>query len=570
METLNEPARILLVEENRDHVDRLAAILNEGLPGEYVVENVTDYNEALQRMKQKPPALLLYDIGLRNGHGEEGVRIINEAAPTVPVIVLMGTEDQALGSEVLETDAFDYLIKGFPDREPLLRIIRNACEQYRLRCQLDDTLRQLQRMSFVDPLPGLYNRRGIERSLLREVHRAGRAGTRLLVLLVDLDNFRRITESLGQGVGDMVLKRAAERIENAVRRGDEVGRAGDDQFLVLLPQTRPAEGMIIAERIRLSIAQDLIKIVGKTVRMTGSIGLTTMSPQTISITEALAKAHVALHRAKTLGKNRIACAVESPGANFTEPVVVTEDMVRTLLYDDVLEVASQSIVSLDNGTDVSRELLIRGPDGPLHRPDQLFRFSVENDILTPIDLRCLKKCVAAAKLDTSMPGYNHINIMPSTLLETPTEELMGLLRGKADATQYCLEISEQQLLGDPSYLAPTIKKLQGEGVKFAIDDVGFGHSCLESLVLLRPQIMKIDKKMIIGVGKDNSMRRLLRRLLQVADVLETEVIAEGIETADDLEVLKDLGVRLGQGYYFGKPEMFEPKSEGIDLVGAPG
>mgnify|MGYP003826256943 CR=1 FL=1 len=118
---------------------------------------------------------------------------------------------------------------------------------------------------------------------------------------------------------------------------------------------------------------------------------------------------------------------------------------------------------------------------------------------------------------------------------------------------YCVEVSEQQILGDPSYLIRVVQELKRRKISVAIDDVGFGRSCLESLVLLQPDVIKLDKKLVIDISRDKGRREMLRRLLHVVEGLNAKIIAEGIENRDDLETLKDLGIRYGQGFLLGKP-----------------
>jgi len=121
------------------------------------------------------------------------------------------------------------------------------------------------------------------------------------------------------------------------------------------------------------------------------------------------------------------------------------------------------------------------------------------------------------------------------------------------AGTFCLEISEQQIIGDPSYLAPAVQALRDAGMLIAIDDVGFGSSCLESLVLLAPDILKIDKRCVIGIDEDPPRIEHLRRYVRIAHTLGCAVIAEGIETAGELAVVRSLGIEYGQGYFWGKP-----------------
>jgi len=116
-----------------------------------------------------------------------------------------------------------------------------------------------------------------------------------------------------------------------------------------------------------------------------------------------------------------------------------------------------------------------------------------------------------------------------------------------------VEVSEQQILGDPSYLIPVVQELKRRKIGVAIDDVGFGRSCLESLILLQPDVIKIDKRLVHHISHDKSQREMLRRLLAVVASLNTKIIAEGIETREDLETLKELGVPFGQGFLWGQP-----------------
>jgi EAL domain-containing protein (putative c-di-GMP-specific phosphodiesterase class I) len=118
----------------------------------------------------------------------------------------------------------------------------------------------------------------------------------------------------------------------------------------------------------------------------------------------------------------------------------------------------------------------------------------------------------------------------------------------------CIEISEQQFIGDPTYLRDHVVTLKQHGIQVAIDDVGFGRSSLESLIILEPDIVKIDRKYVSGVAEDPAKARLLKRLVKVVQALGSELVAEGIEQRPELEMLLDLGVRYGQGWYWGKPE----------------
>jgi len=548
-----ERTRVLVIDANPVLGQRLQEILTANSVPSLEFDQVPHYDAALEHLRYHSVDVVLVGLNQPDNMGTAGIKLLHESYPTLSVIVLLAGEDPEDIAEARLAGAVDYLRLDAVQKEIWLRAIRYAREQKEIRrCLLDAEL-ELRRRSSTDPLTGLLNRAGIEQSLLRELHICRSESAELLVMLIDLDNFRRLNASLDYSAGDMALQNAAERIRSVVSDAEMTGRAGDDQFLVLLPRMTMEEGMIIAERIRLGIARDRIQVSGKSLMVTASIGLTTVPTDTMTISEVLALAHVALHRSKSLGKNRVCCALTGAGGRgLPKPVMVSGELLQSLLYEGSLRVASQPILRLADQKVVSREMLIRGPEGAFQQPADLFRYCFEKDILTPVDLHCLKKCVTAAReFRDGLPI--HVNLMPSTLMETPTDQLIELFNDCGDR-RFCVEISEQQLLNNPSHLGSTVKALQAAQIQVAMDDVGFGKNCLEGLIMLQPEIMKIDKKLIIGLGEDRNMRLALKRLLRVTEVLDTEIIAEGIEAEQDLAVLQDYGVNYGQGFYLGKPE----------------
>ena len=145
-----------------------------------------------------------------------------------------------------------------------------------------------------------------------------------------------------------------------------------------------------------------------------------------------------------------------------------------------------------------------------------------------------------------------MNIFPSTLLAVPVQHLLAEIPDGA-ASLFCFEISESQIIGDPSYLIEPVRELRNAGVCIAIDDVGFGNSCLESLVFLQPEIIKLDKRLGRGIGDDAGKARHLERFLQIAKHVSPNVVLEGIENERDLACARELGVPFGQGDHWGMP-----------------
>lgn len=548
--------RLLFVHRDPALADRIRGLLGCTGSGEdesgFRVAHLTHLKDALTYLKISPVDLVLIGPDPAGLCLVESIGELSAIQPEVPVVALLASPTDEERSAVRKAGARECLSADEFDYQIWTRTFEFCRREMTLGRELAEVTARLDWLVHMDALTDLLNRKGMERAIMAELARCRRENDELLILLVDLDDFSRVNATMGHGIGDLVLVGAARRIKESIRQQDRVGRCGTDRFVIMLPETEMATGEVIAEKIRLAISRDVIMAGGRSITTTASLGLTAISPTCLSFDEVLAKAHFVLQRSKLKGKNRVARAASVEEVGMIRPVTAGPEMVRALLMGNVLEVSSQPIVNLADGRIVSREMLIRGPEGPLRRPDDLFSFCQENDITTAVDLCCLKLCAAAAgRLGAN--GHFHVNIMPATLLQTEAKELIRVLSGNGTDGQCCLEISEQQLLSDPSVLVPRVRAMQEAGIRIAIDDVGFGNSCLEGLIMLHPQVMKIDKRLVRGLAVDPEIRKALARMLKVADVLEAEVVAEGIENTEDYHILLDMGVRLGQGYLFGRP-----------------
>lgn len=418
--------------------------------------------------------------------------------------------------------------------------------------QLEEVKQKLERLSIIDPLTDLVNRRGLERILSIEVNRAQRGGSPMVAILLDCDDFKRINETLGHAVGDVVLKEMVERITSTLRPSDYVARIGGDQFIVLLTDTQYAEALLIAERVRLSVAESPIRNSSENIFMTASLGLATLPYEVSSVEEVMTLTRHALKQSKTGGKNRVTTTEMKVFKNGSAERTEANEIVQVLRDGDCFRCAKHPIIRLVDEVQVGYELLSRGPAGPFEMPYDFFRIAIENKILTRVDLRCLKACFDAASVLEKGSRFD-VNLFPSTILDTPVDSLVQLFPDDKEIGTFCVEISEQQFIGDPSYLKDHVLALKKAGIMVAIDDVGFGRSSLESLILLEPDVVKVDIKYVAGISLDLQKQRLLRRLIKVVESLGAELIAEGVESRDDMEMVKDMGVKYAQGYLWGHP-----------------
>jgi diguanylate cyclase (GGDEF)-like protein len=539
------PIKMLLVDDDPDLARIFQISLRSEKRASFAIETANTLESALKILQEKPFQLILLDLGLPDSQGLGTFEKIAAANPEIACVILSGMDDEALALEAVKKGAQDYVVKGEISGKMLTRILSYALERHHQKQKMEELNERFEKLSLLDPLTQLLNRRGLQQMLSRELEISGRGGTNLSVILLDLDNFKPINDTFGHAVGDIVLQEISKVLKKTVRATDYVSRVGGDEFIILLSNTRLAEGIHFSERIRLAISQTTVVVAGgQTVKVTASFGVMSANKRTTSVDSLLEQTHAALAKSKRSGKNQV-----SAGDGW-EPR--SDSVADTLRSGSCFRSVKQPILDLLTEKTIGYEFLSRTNIAGFEMPDEFFNFSMESNILSVVDQRCLEVALAAAN-GVSPASEKHVNLFPSTMAALQPEQVSRLFPPVSLCGAYCVEVSEQQILGDPSYLIHVVQELKKRKIGIAIDDVGFGRSCLESLILLQPDVIKLDKRLVINISHDKGQKEMLRRLLAVVESLNTRIIAEGIENREDLETLKELGVTYGQGFLWGKP-----------------
>ncbi len=551
------PLNIFIVEDNPRDAELITAALEGGtLP--VSLRHSAHLGEALATIPLSRPDAIVMDLTLPDAIGLEGLLQIQAAAPGAVIVVLADAKDAAAARHAVERGAADYILKKDLDTSQVGRTIRNAVERERLTKALDAAHRnlrasqvQMERLALLDTHTELLNRRGLQHALTRELEWCHRHGSPLMAVLANLDGFKRINDALGHAVGDIVILEVSRKIKKALRATDYAARLGGDEFLILLPQTRSTEGIRVAEKLRLAIGGSPLTLASGTVKVTASLALVDVPAHAPSVEEIISHGHFLMRRSRTTGVNRVAYSWSdlAPGSGEVEAIA---RLLAALKEPGRFWTVKHPIMRLEDESLEGFEFLSRTSIEAFEMPVDFFRVSLEANLLTVVDHLCFKTCVSAA-VRTGQAARCHVNLFPSTLIGIPPEQLVSVLPKNRKPGSFCIEISEQQILGDPSYLAKSVEALKREGVQIAIDDVGFGRTCLESLILLEPDVVKIDKKCVIGIARDPLRKHSLKRLLNIIQTLGADAVAEGVETREDLAALKQLGVPYGQGFLWGKP-----------------
>jgi diguanylate cyclase (GGDEF)-like protein len=418
-------------------------------------------------------------------------------------------------------------------------------------------LDQLVREAFRDALTGLPNRALFMDRLSHALTRAERCGANLAVLFLDLDRFKILNETLGQEVGDRLLREVAQRIAACLRPEDTVARLGGDEFGLLLEDTvELAAATAVAERVSAEIQRPFV-VDGRDILISASIGIALTRGGSMQPDEVLHNADLAMYQAKAEGRARYELYQPGLSVSTRERLDLQSDL-RTAGARQELSLRYQPVVTLASVRAVEVEALIRWD----HRrrgallPADFIALSEESGLMVPMGQWVLREaCRQVRAWQKDIPLIVGVNLSASQFeRDALPDEIAQILREtELDSSRLQLEISEAVLMRDDPKMLDRLDALKKIGVRLAIDDFGTGYASLSYLKRLPVDCLKIDRSLIKGVGFDNEDTAIIRAVVTLARTLGITVTAEGVETTEQLSQLRALGCEQGQGYYFARP-----------------
>jgi len=420
----------------------------------------------------------------------------------------------------------------------------------------------LERHALTDGLTGLINRRAAEVRLDEELARARRHSEGYVLAMMDIDHFKTVNDRYGHAVGDEVLKAVARRIEAGLREDDWVARWGGEEFLVFLRNADVRESVFVLERLVAQVKATPIATSAGAIRLTLSAGIGLPAGEDRSFRNAVEMADTCLYRAKANGRDRVE-AQEGGG------VLWPAQIIKRALRDGRVVMANQAIVDLETGEVVADEALarVRLPDGHLLPASDFIEAAEGLGLMADIDRficsAAMSRC--ATKVGGGIVGENFahfVNLSPQFLARRDlVEELL------ANAMRYCqtcgvefgpikpvvLEITERQFLRNLDTLEADLRPLLDFGFRLALDDFGSGYSSFLYLARLPISFLKIEGWLVANMHKERKIRAIVESLARFARQEGIITVAECIEDATSARILREMGVDLGQGWYFGRP-----------------
>lgn len=417
----------------------------------------------------------------------------------------------------------------------------------------------LYRRAFYDPLTELPNRALFMDRLMHLFRRAVRQPETLFaVLFLDMDRFKSINDTLGHEAGDTVLVAAARRLESCVRPGDTVARLGGDEFTVLLEDISDVQDAVrVAERILQSLATP-IPVAGTEIYTSVSVGIALSTSTYQDPEEILRDADIAMYGAKILGKSRFEIFHESMH-DRAAMILDTETSLRRALEKREFRVHYQPIVSMSDRRVVGFEALVRWqhPTRGLLPPDQFLNQAEEIGVLAPIGLWVLEEACSQTKewqqrYPADPPLKISVNISSRQLMQRGFLEQVKLVldRTQLDPRCLCLEIAERTLVENLKNIATLLAQLRCLSVRVNIDDFGTGYSALQHLKHYPADSLKVDGSFLKMSGTNDVHGEVLRTIARLAQALGMTIVAERVETTKQMEQLRDVDCKTGQGFLF--------------------
>jgi diguanylate cyclase (GGDEF)-like protein/PAS domain S-box-containing protein len=465
---------------------------------------------------------------------------------------LFGNDGQCIGllvtlkkTPLLQVDLVTKVIELFADRA--------AAELERV--MMDE---QLIQQAYSDGLTGLPNRPLAMDRLNHAVSAAQRSHRHLFVLFIDLDGFKDVNDSMGHLQGDILLKEVATRFSANIRQGETLARLGGDEFLVILEETDSSSGEITAQRLLTSLAEP-IELDGREFTISASIGVAQFPQDGDNPDALLQNADTAMYQAKDAGRNTYRFFTRQMNEQIKTRVEM-EHLLWRGLDEQQFELLYQPILELDTGRIIGAEALLRWSSPKLGylRPEEFMSLAEEIGVTVPLGEWIVRQaCIVCQQCrETFFDGFTiAVNVSPRQLHNS---DLLITLNAAIEEQQLArnaieLEVTENLLMKDVELVRNILAEASHNGIQISIDDFGTGYSSLRYLKDFPFSTLKIDGTFISKMEPDSEDAVMVSAIITMAHNLHLRVTAEGIETRDQLALLREFNCDLGQGYYFSEP-----------------
>ena len=518
----------------------------------FEVRTVPTVAEAVHLLLSERAAVVVIDTDRPDSRGVMDVTELLTADGDVALLVLSaaGAPDDAV--DAVQLGAQDFLVTGDLDPAAAASAVRGAIA----RKQVEIQLRQ---RALYDGLTGLPNRTLLLDRLQQSLARLARRDSTVAVLFVDLDGFKPVNDQLGHAAGDRLLIEISQRIASVLRTHDTAARYGGDEFVLVCDSVRrPEDAAEIASRVQ-NLLRRPMEIDGHDVRINCSVGIATTSSPTADPQQLIRDADAAMYRAKRAGKARLE-VFDTAIRRRTAVILEKRRALERAAQNGEFVVHYQPIVRVDDSTVVGAEALVRwraGSGDPLP-PSEFLELAEQSGAVVEMGavvlddaLRVASAWVRDHEIASDLPLIS-VNLSARQLREPYVTERLrhALVDAYVDPSRLCIELTEDVFSSDAVAARRALTELKAAGVRIGLDDFGSGSSTLSTLRQFPFDIVKLDRSAVAVLEEDPVTRALDRAVIDLGGELGMTVVAEGVETRSQRDLLRDLGCPLAQGHLF--------------------
>ena len=551
LELVEAPA-ILLIEDDERGYTRTRALLRESFGDQLKLDWVRVWDETHAAIQEEAHDIYLVDYQLGRRDGVDLISAMSKIRFAAPFIVLTDNDCQEVDAEAMKSGAADYLVKSEITAPLLARAIRYAIERKRVE-------RRLTFLAECDTLTGLANRAVFHSRLADAIAQAHRNDSVMAVLLLDLDQFKDVNDTLGHPVGDLLIQQAAKRLSQCTRASDTVARLGGDEFAVVATNLAQTEDItVLARKISEALAEPF-DLDGNLISTSASIGNTVYPLDNGDPHQILKHADLALYQAKRTSRGSFHYYDAELNAQAQQRKWL-ENQMRTALESQQFILYYQPKVNIVGGEVVGAEVLLRWrhPECGMVGPAQFIPIAESTGLIVPLGewvvREASKQCVAWRR--QGLPpiplaiNVSAVQFRRSELVESIAEIIEET---QIDPTWLGLEITESMIMDRVDPMMALLHRLHEIGIRLAIDDFGTGHSSLSYLRRFSVDTLKIDRSFVRNVENDADDATIAKAIISLGKSLNLRVIAEGVETERQLDFLREHGCEEAQGFFFSRP-----------------
>jgi diguanylate cyclase (GGDEF)-like protein len=543
---------ILLIEDNEVDVRLLNELLNNAREGKYGITTTVTLKGGLAQLADNKFDVVLTELNLPDTDGVNTITLIQEQDSSVPIIVRSGQDSEELALQVVQMGAQDYLVKGQGDGLLISRSIEYSIERKRNE-------QGLSYLANYDSLTGLANRLLFRERLDRALIRADRNKNLVALLVIDLDRFKNINDTLGHDAGDKLLVEVAGRLEQCTREGDTIARLGGDEFTIIMEDVKAFEDAVkIVDKI-LNRMKNSFDLLSREIFVSPSVGISMYPLDDTDAGNLLKNADSAMYSAKEGGRNCYRFYTSGMNKKLLLNLNMEAKLRRAIeRHEFVLNY--QPKFDINTHELLGAEALIRWhcPGDGVISPAVFIPLAEESGLIGVITDWVIKEA-CRQNSEWQQEGYAPIrmaiNISPRQFAqENIARRIFNQIICSDLAPKYVeLEITEGALMDDVEKSNEILKELKARGIHISIDDFGTGYSSLSYLKKFHINTLKIDQTFVRDIMEDTDDAAIVSAIIAMAKSLRLNVIAEGVETSEQLNYLAAKGCNEAQGYLLGKP-----------------